>query len=167
MPAAPHPQTPDGPSSPRDGWEQADPAPGDRRRIAWAVGGLVLGLSAIHMLAVRPTMAWVRTLPDCDQATWLSGMLVGTMALMPLFCLIVLVPIGFRVWRHGCWPYPGVWLWRRTRVRRGWRARLTSVGMFVCTVITVPMPLFTWQIVSPLMDRACQKATAPAPGSTP
>lgn len=151
----------------RDDWEYADPAPGDRRRMAWTVAALVLGLSALHLLAVQPTLAWVRTLPACDQASWLSGMLVGVTALMPLFGLVVLVPLGFKVWRHGCWPYPGVWLWRRTRVRRGWRARLTSVGMFVCTAITVPMPLFTWQVVSPLMDRACHPATAPTAGGAP
>lgn len=53
-----------------------------------------------------------RTLPACDQASWLSGLLVGT-------------------------------------------------------AITLPMPLFTWQVVSPLMDCTCQPAAAPTKGGAP
>ena len=48
--------------------------------------------------------------------------------LPPLMGLALFLPIGLRVWRHGCWPYPGIWLWRRTRILRGWRARLTAVA---------------------------------------
>lgn len=148
--------------SPGQAWEHADPAPGDRRRIAWTLVLLVLGLSAFHMLAARPTMAWVRTLPGCEQAAWLSGMLVAAMALMPLMGLLLFLPIGLRVWRHGCWPYPGIWLWRRTRILRGWRARLTAVGMIGWTIIALPLPLFAWQVVSPLMDRSCHASHAPS-----
>lgn len=159
-------QVPEPIASPAEADEHADPAPGDRRRIAWAVTALVLGLSAFHMLAVRPTMAWVGTLPGCEQAAWLSGMLVAAMALMPLMGLALFLPIGLKVWRHGCWPYPGMWLWRRTRVHRGWRARLTAVGMIGWTLIALPLPLFAWHVVSPLMDRTCQVSPTTS-GSTP
>ncbi len=145
--------------------EHVHPAPGDRRKIVWTVAALVAALSVIHLLAVTPTMAWVRTLPACEQARWLSGMLVAAMAVMPLTGLVLFLPIGLKIWRHGCWPYPGVWLWRRTRVRRGWRARLTAAGMIGWTIIALPLPLFAWHVISPLMDRTCPASPPPSEGT--
>lgn len=150
------PSSPPKPSRLRpDEQEYADPAPGDRLKVASAVGALVVGLAVLHIAVVRPTLAWVGTLPVCEQTRWLSGLIVGCMALLPLICLALFLPKGIKVWRHGRWPHPGMWVWQRMPVRHGWRARMIAVMMFGITVAALPAPFFTWQVISPLIDRAC------------
>lgn len=147
--------------------EFADPAPGDRFKIACAAAALALGLVLVHLLAVRPTLAWVRTLPGCEQATWLSGLLVGAMALLPLLGGVVFVPIALRVFRHDRMPPPGTWLWQRTRVWRGRRARWTAGAMIAWVVLAIPTPFFAWQVIAPLQSRACPSDAASSTPSAP
>jgi len=147
--------------------EFADPAPGDRLKIACSAAALALGLALVHLLTVRPTLAWVRTLPGCEQATWLSALLVGAVALLPLLGAAVFVPIAVRVFRHDRMPPPGTWLWERTRVWRGRRARWTAVAMVAWTVVAAPVPFFAWQIVAPMQSRACTGGTAPSAPAEP
>jgi hypothetical protein len=135
--------------------EFAEPAPGDRFKIACAAAALFVGLALVHLLAVRPTLAWVRTLPGCEQATWLSGLLVGAMALVPLVGGGVFLPTALRVFRQGRMPPSGTWLWRRTRVWRGRRARWIAGLMIAWTAAAIPVPFFAWQIIAPLQSRAC------------
>lgn len=152
------PETPPGPIDPH---EHAEPAPGDRLKIACSAAALAVGLALIHLLAVRPTLAWVRTLPGCEQATWLTGLLVGGMALLPLLGGVVFVPLALRSLRHGRMPPPGTWLWQRTRIWRGRRARWTAGAMIAWTVLALPVPYFAWQVISPLQDRACTANVVP------
>lgn len=147
--------------------EFAEPAPGDRFKIAGSAAALAIGLALIHWLAVRPTLAWVRTLPGCEQATWLSGLLVGAMALLPLLGAAVFVPIAVRVFQHDRMPPPGTWLWQRTRVWRGRRARWTAMAMVAWAVAAAPVPFFAWQIVAPMQSRACPGGTAPSAPAEP
>lgn len=147
--------------------EFEEPAPGDRLKIAGTAAALALGLALVHLLAVRPTLTWVRTLPGCEQATWLSSLLVGAMALLPLLGGAVFVPFASRVFRHGRLPPPGTWLWQRTRVWRGRRARWTAGAMIAWVVVAAPAPLFTWQIIAPLQSRACTADVADAAASSP
>lgn len=135
--------------------EFAEPAPGDRIKIACSAAALAIGLALVHLMAVRPTLAWVRTLPGCEQATWLSGLLVGAMALLPLLGGVVFVPIALRVFRHDRMPPPGTWLWQRTRVWRGRRARWTAGAMIAWVALAIPTPFFAWQVIAPLQSRAC------------
>lgn len=150
--------------------EFAEPAPGDRIKIAGSVAALALGLALVHLMAVRPTLAWVRTLPGCEQATWLSGLLVGAMALLPLLGGMVFVPTALQVFKHGRLPPPGTWLWRRTRVWRGRRARWMAGAMIAWTIVAAPAPFFAWQVVAPLKHRACPAdsgASAPSVAPAP
>lgn len=120
---------------------------------------MLLGLFLVHVLAVKPTLAWVRTLPICERIEWLSTLLVGTMALMPLLGGAVLVPLAFRVLKHRRVPPPGTWLWRRTRVWRGRRAQWVAGAMLAWVVLAAPAPFFARHVISPLHDQRC--------GSTP
>jgi len=161
-PKTTQPPAPDGESR-----DFAAPAPGDRRKIALTLAALVLGLALFHFLVFTPTLAWVRTLPVCEQAIWLSRMLLATMTLPSVLGLTVFLPMGLKAWRHRRWPYPGMWLWRRTPVRQGTRARLIAAMMVAWPLLAVPMPMFTWQVIAPLQQQACDAPQAKKAPSNP
>lgn len=156
----PSPDLGNRPASP-DEW--IEPAPGDRRKIIRAAALMLLGLLLFHVLAVKPTQAWVNTLPACERLAWLRGMLVGLMALMPIGGGAILVPVALRVLRHGRVPPPGTWLWKRTRVWRGRRARWMAGAMLAWVVLASPAPFFAWHVVSPLHDQRCGPNPVPPP----
>lgn len=71
----------------------------------------------------EPFMAYVKDLPLCESLPWLRGVTLGFVAIFWLAGLSAARASGL-ILTSGQSPFPNAWVWTRTPVRTGWRARL-------------------------------------------
>ncbi|MBA4216738.1 MAG: hypothetical protein V3V71_07190 [Roseateles sp.] len=112
-------------------------------------GRLKLGVCALAGFALSvamdfwwpPFMGYVRALPICESLPWLMGVFLTFVGLCWLAGLSVF-RAALLTLRSGQTPFPGAWIWSRTKVRTGWRARLDGYAFVLLAVAAFVAPLF-------------------------
>lgn len=115
-------------------------APTRRGRIKLAV---LFGLGLAIEFGFKPLTRYVRSLPGCEQAAWWQGIFVAMTAL----CFVVsavLARRAVRIFASGQTPPPGMAVFFRTHVRRGWRAKLDAVGFLFTAAMLLAIPIVMW-----------------------
>jgi hypothetical protein len=124
--------------APPDEYIEATPA-SRRKLVAVFVVAVVAGLVILEYL-LPEYLAYIRTLPFCEQVDWVESTFLALM-----LGLVVLVPWIAKsardVLRLEQWPLPGSWVWSRTRVERGARVRWRGRGMVAAAVVLLVVPL--------------------------
>lgn len=88
----------------------------------------------------HPFMGFVKGLSTCESLPWLRGIVIAF--------VILSVLAGFSVsraavltLRSGQSPFPGAWVWSRTKVRRGLKASIAGYGFGILALICVLGPV--------------------------
>ena len=88
----------------------------------------------------RPFTAYVRALPLCESLPWLRGMVVA-FALFSLLVGGIAARACLLTLRSGQSPFPSAWVWSRTQVRTGWKAKLAGYIFGVLATACLAAPL--------------------------
>lgn len=68
-------------------------------------------------------MTFVKGLPLCESLPWLRGIFLG-FTLLSWLAYASAARAGILTLRSGEFPFPGAWVWSRTKVKTGWRAAI-------------------------------------------
>lgn len=98
-----------------------EPTAASRFKLALC-GGLGLGLSLAMDHWWAPFMAFVRALPPCESLPWLRGVAL-TFVSLGLLAALSAARAAVLTIRSAQSPFPGAWVWSRTRIKHGWKAR--------------------------------------------
>ena len=138
------------------------------RRKAMALVAVAGAVAAVAQFWLAPRFfAFVNALPVCERLPWLRGMLIGLIAVVPLFGLYG-IWLACRVLLAGQWPLPNAPVWRRTRIRRGRAARWRAGMLLLAASVAASFPLLAWHglgrsgLLSPPAQCATDAPTARA-----
>ncbi len=94
----------------------------------------------------QPFMDYVRALTTCESLPWLRGIIIG---LFFVFWLTAYVTgrTALLILRSGQLPPPGAWVWSRTKVQTGWRAKLAGSLFAVLAAFFLAAPIVTGYVV--------------------
>ena len=112
-----------------------EPTVASRVKLALCAGfGIVLSLAMDRWWP--PFMGFVKGLSTCESLPWLRGI---TIAFVILFLLAGLSAFRAAIMtlRSGQSPFPGAWVWSRTKVRMGWKAKLDGYGFALLALLCV------------------------------
>jgi hypothetical protein len=110
-------------------------------RLKLAIATLLAIAASIAMeLWWSPLMAYIRALPLCDQLPWLRGISVGFACLFAIACFST-ARAGILTLKANQSPFPGAWLWSRTRLKEGLRARIDGYVFLVVAAIMALAPV--------------------------
>ncbi len=70
-----------------------------------------------------PFMEFVKGLPTCESLPWYRGIIIAFVLLF-LSAGFSASRAAILTLRSGQSPFPGAWVWSRTKVRTGWKARV-------------------------------------------
>lgn len=82
----------------------------------------------------HPFMAFVTGLPTCESLPWLRGLVIAFVFLFLLAGLSV-SRAAILTLRSGQSPFPGAWVWSRTKVRTGWKAKFDGYAFGLVALI--------------------------------
>jgi hypothetical protein len=111
---------------------------GTRVRLALLILAVVLA-SVLLPPWIRSHMAELRALPLCEQLLPLRAFIVGGY----LVCVVLaglVANAAVRTLMSGESPFPGAWIWRRTRIRTGWRASLDGLLLVLVAFVLLLAP---------------------------
>jgi hypothetical protein len=91
--------------------------------------GLILGTGIAISLAMRiwwhPFMDYVSSLPFCEHLIWLRGIILA-FAFLSMLTGCLSARAAILTLRSGQSPFPGAWVWSRTQIVTGWKAKLNG-----------------------------------------
>lgn len=128
---------------------------------------IAVGL-AMRFWLMPALFAHINSLPRCEQAHWLWWCVVG-ISVIPVFIAFWSIPVTIRIFRHEQWPLPGAQVFRRTRIQRGWTARLRGFVLLLASLLALSMPLLGLNAARALMPASqlpgCGEPSRPGPGA--
>ena len=124
--------------------EYVEPTAASRRKAIALVVFAVVAAAVLQFLLAPRYFAFVNSLPICERLPWLRSLLFGLLGSIPLFGLWG-VWLAWRVFKHGQWPLPNAWVWRRTRIHRGMGAKAHACMLLGGSCLAISLPFLAWQ----------------------
>jgi hypothetical protein len=116
-----------------------EPTRAGRIKLAMFVLAGLLVSAAMHTWW-HPFMGYVQSLPICEQLPWLRGIVLTFIAISWLVG-IAAVRAARLTLVSGQSPFPGAWVWSRTKLRTGWKARLDGCAFALYSTICFAGPV--------------------------
>ena len=116
-----------------------EPTRASRIKLAVAVMAYIAVYVAME-LWWTPFMSYVRALPLCEGLQWLRGLAIAFL-LMFAAASFSAARAGILTLQAGQSPFPGAWIWSRTRVRTGVRAKLNGWGFLAVAALMAVAPV--------------------------
>ena len=129
-----------------------------RKLIALSVAAAFLW--AAQALFLRPALfAYIKQLPACGQAEWSFGLLIGSLGMLPVVGLWG-ANYARKLLKHGQYPLPNAWVWRRTLVMRGRMVRLRAYGIMFCSIAFFAIFFYGWYVLWPMVAAISSRCAA-------
>jgi hypothetical protein len=133
---------------------------GESRRKLLVLSLVAVVLGAVWTFLLRPALfAHIQGLPDCDQARWSVGLLLGALGLLPVAGLWA-GHYARKLIRHGQFPLPGAWVWRRTPITRGRPVRYRAYAIGVCSAALFALFLYGGVVFWPMVANLSHRCAA-------
>jgi hypothetical protein len=122
-----------------------EPTPGARLKLAVGTGASIL-VGVAFSYWVQPKLRWVASLSTCESLPYVRAELLVAIVLV-WFMATVLYRSAAKIWRLGQSPVPGTWVWSRTPIRTGARAKFEAVALYCLSaaLFVGPAVLVLWQ----------------------
>jgi hypothetical protein len=132
---------------------------GSRRKLL-GLGLVAIVLGAAWAFFLRPALfAHIKQLPACDQAHWSVGLLMGILGLLPIAGLFA-GNYARKLIKHGQFPLPHAWVWRRTPVTRGRAVRYRAYAIALCSATLFAVFLYGWHVLWPMLAAISRRCGA-------
>lgn len=110
-------------------------------RLKLAIASLIgVAIYVAMELWWQPFMEFVRGLPVCESLPWLRGVII-VFTLGIWFAGLSVLRAAVKTLRAGQSPFPGAWVWTRTKIKSGWRARLDGYAFALLAAICFTGPV--------------------------
>lgn len=118
-----------------------EPTTASRMKLAIAS---VMGLALYVAMELwwQPFMDFVRGLPVCESLPWLRGIIIA-FALCIWFAGLSALRAAVKTFRSVQSPFPGAWVWTRTKIKTGWRAKLDGYAFAFVAAICFAGPVIS------------------------
>jgi len=119
-----------------------EPTVASRVKIALCVIFIIATYPAEELWG-RSFMAFIEGLPICESLTWLRGIVIAHVLLFWLVGLLA-SSLAIQTLRSGEFPLPGAWVWFRTKVRTGWKAKVDGYILVIVALFFFLGPVVAW-----------------------
>ena len=93
----------------------------------------------------EPFMVYVKSLSTCASLPWLRGIAV-MFTLLSFAVAAIFARAGYLTLKYHQTPFPGAWIWSRTKIKRGFVAVATGWGGAVFAAIFAIVPPVVWYV---------------------
>lgn len=136
-------------SLPRDMPEEfIEPTREGRRNFILLLVSIVLLGALLHFLLAPRFLAFLNTLPPCDQLPWLQGSLLTILVIPVGLALVWAIPHARQLLRFQQHPLPNAWVLRRTPITRGPKVRRYALGLLAWSALLIIFSFWAWFKIS-------------------
>lgn len=144
--------------------EFIEPTREGRRKFVVLLACLIAFGTALHFLFVPRFLAFLESLPPCDQLPWLERSLLVMLLLPVSLALFWAIPHARRLLKFQRSPLPNAWVLLRTPIRRGTRVRWQAYALLAWSALVIIVSVWGWyklgDVFAALTPQACKSIVA-------
>lgn len=148
--------------------EFIEPTREGRRNFVLLLACLIAFGTALHFFFVPRFLAFLESLPPCDQLPWLERSLLAMLLLPVTLALFWAIPHARKLLLFQQSPLPNAWVLLRTPIKRGPRVRWQAYALLAWSALVMICAVWGWfklgDIFAALSHQACKSIVAAPDG---